>query len=98
MRLPLPRPMHGLIAAGSLLLSGCAGHEDLRSVTYDYDDGRRLAAERRATQEMQDSCYFSGYQYAETEGPPQVVSVSGPSGPQFRATQAFYCVGTVGGP
>lgn len=77
---------------------GCADHGDVRSLTYDYANGRRLAAERRATQDMQDSCYFSGYQYAEADGPPQVVSVGGTTGEQFQATQAFHCVGTVGGP
>ena len=87
-------PMQALIAAASLAVCGCAAHEDIRSVTYDYAGGRRLAAERRASQDMQDSCYFSGYQYFRPEGPPQVVS----AGARFQATQAFSCVGTVGGP
>ncbi len=83
-----------LIAAASLAICGCAAHEDIRSVSYDYTGGRRLAAERRANQDMQDSCYFSGYQYFRPEGSPQVVS----TGARVLATQAFSCVGTVGGP
>ena len=89
-----PGPMHALIAAASLAVCGCATHEDIRSVTYDYTGQRQLAAERRASQDMQDSCYFSGYQYFRPEGPPQVVR----TGAHVQATQAFSCVGTVGGP
>jgi len=47
---------------------------------------------------MQDSCYFSGYQYARPEGPPQIVSGAGTAGGRIQVTQAFTCVGTVGGP
>jgi hypothetical protein len=97
MRLLPSRPIRALIVAASLAVCGCANHGYLRSLTYEYTDQRRLAAERRATQDMQDSCYFSGFQYFRPEGPPQVVSVSGPAGPQFQATQTFSCVGTNGG-
>jgi len=97
MRLPAPRPMHALIAAAALALGGCADHAYLRSLTYEYTDQHRRGAEWRATLDMQDSCYLSGYQYAHPEGPPQIVSEDGPAGRQFRATQSFSCVGTVGG-
>jgi hypothetical protein len=87
-----------MIAAASLAVSGCADHEHLRSLTYDYTEPHRLGAERRADQDMQDSCYFSGYQYFKPEGPPQIVSEDRAAGRHIQVTQAFYCVGTVGGP
>jgi hypothetical protein len=93
-----PRLTHALVAAVSLAVCGCADHDYIRSLTYDYTDPHRLGAERRATQDMQDSCYFSGYQYARLEGPPQVVSDSGATGRHVQVTQSFSCVGTVGGP
>jgi hypothetical protein len=89
--------LHVLIAAASVAVSGCVAHEYLRSYTYEFTDQRRLAAERRASQDMQDSCYFSGFQYFKPEGPPQIVSVGGAAGAHFQATQSFYCVGTSGG-
>ena len=98
MRLLSSTPMHAAIAAVSLAVCGCAGHEDIRSVTYDYTGQHRLAAERRASQDMQDSCYLSGAQYAEMVGPPKVVSADGAGGPHVSVTQAYYCVGTQGGP
>jgi hypothetical protein len=87
-----------MIAVTCLAASGCANHDDIRSLTYDYTEPNRLGAERRADQGMQDSCYFSGYQYFKTEGPPQIVSEDRPAGRHIQVTQAFYCVGTVGGP
>lgn len=87
-----------VIAAAALALCGCAIQDDVRSITYDYTDRGRLAAERRVSQDMQDSCYLSGAQYAELVGPPQIVSKAGPAGEEFQATQSFYCVGTQGGP
>jgi hypothetical protein len=91
------RPAHALIAAVSLAVCGCADHDYVRSLTYDYIDPHRLGAERRATQDMQDSCYLSGYQYARPEGPPQIVSEDGAAGRHIQVTQAFTCVGTTGG-
>lgn len=88
--------MRGLILVSALALAGCTTQEDVRSLTYDYGGQHRLAAERRAAQEMQDSCYFSGYQYAEPEGPPKILRVDG--GQRLQATQSFSCVGTAGGP
>jgi hypothetical protein len=90
--------VHALIAAASMAVCGCSDHEYIRTLTYDYSDPHRLAAERRASQDMQDSCYFSGYQYFRPEGPPQIVNVVGPPGAHVQATQSFSCVGTVGGP
>ncbi len=99
MQLLAPRPMRALIAAAAFAVCGCADHEYLRSLTYEYTDQQhRRGAEWRATLDMQDSCYFSGYQYAKPEGPPQIVNVSGPTGAHYQATQSFSCVGTVGGP
>jgi len=86
-----------LIAAVSLAVSGCVGHEYIRSYTYEYTDPHRLAGERRATQDMQDSCYFSGFQYFKVAGPPQIVSQDGTAGRRVQVTQSFYCVGTAGG-
>lgn len=97
-RLPRRRPTLALVAAASLAVCGCAIQEDLRSVSYEYTPQRRLAAERRVDQEMQDSCYLSGAQRFEEAGPPKVLAEQGPAGPQYRATQSFYCVGTQGGP
>jgi hypothetical protein len=93
MRILAPGSMPALIAAASL--AACADHPDVRSFTYDYAAPDRKAAEWRATLAMQDSCYASGYQWARTEGPPQVASEGGG---KVQATQAFSCVGTVGGP
>jgi hypothetical protein len=87
-----------LIAAALLAAGGCAMHEDIRSYAYEFSGQNRLGGERRAMQAMQDSCYFSGYQYFETVGPPKIEREAGAAGDQFRATQDFYCVGTVGGP
>lgn len=85
--------MPALVAAASLAVCGCADHDYVRTYTYAFTEQHRQGAERRAVQEMQDSCYFSGYQYARPEGPPQIVSAGG----QFEATQSFTCVGTAGG-
>ncbi len=93
-----PRPTRALILAASLAVCGCATHEDLRTYSYEYAGHGRLAAERRAAQDMQDSCYFSGYQRFEVAGPPQIVNDGGATDGQVRVTQSFYCVGTVGGP
>jgi hypothetical protein len=93
-----PRLTHAVIAAMSLAVGGCASHDYIRSYTYEYTEPHRLGGERRADQAMQDSCYFSGYQYFKVEGPPQIVRETGATGEVIRATQAFYCVGTVGGP
>jgi hypothetical protein len=98
MRLVPPRLVHALIGTASVAVCGCTDGEDIRTLTYDYSDPHHLAAERRASQDMQDSCYFSGYQYFRPEGPPQVVSVGGAAGAHLQATQSFSCVGTVGGP
>ena len=97
-RLVPPRLMHALAAAASLAVSGCVTQDDTRSYTYEYTDRSRLAAERRATQDMQDSCYFSGALYFKPVGPPQIVSEGEATDRHFRATQSFYCVGTQGGP
>jgi hypothetical protein len=86
------------IAGACLAVCGCASHDYIRSYTYEYTEPHRLGGERRADQAMQDSCYFSGYQYFKAEGPPQIERVAGAAGEVIRATQAFYCVGTVGGP
>jgi hypothetical protein len=94
----LVRATHALIGAASLALCGCVAHDYIRTLTYDYTDPHQLAAERRADRLMQDSCYFSGYQYFKTAGPPQIVSEDGTAGRHVQATQSFYCVGTVGGP
>ena len=91
-------PPRVLIAFAALMVSGCVGPELPRSITYGFADHHRLAAERRATQQMQDSCYFSGYQYFRPEGPPQIVSQGDGADRRFQATQLFDCVGTVGGP
>jgi len=94
-----PGPMHAWIAVSSLAVSGCVTQEYVRSFTYEYTDQQnRLAAERRAIQDIHDACYFSGAQYPELVGPPQIVSEDGSTGKQFRVTQSFYCVGTIGGP
>jgi hypothetical protein len=86
--------MRASIVAVSLAVCGCADHDYIRTLAYDYTDPHRVGAERKATQDMQDSCYFSGYQYARTEGPPQIVSQDG----HIQVTQSYSCVGTVGGP
>jgi hypothetical protein len=93
-----PRGLRALVGAVSLAVAGCADHPDIRSYTYEFTEGRRVAAERGATQAMQDSCYFSGYQRFTLEGPPQIVSEDGGEAKRLRATQSFSCVGTVGGP
>jgi hypothetical protein len=93
MRILTPGPIYVLIAAASL--AACADHPDVRSFTYDYAAPDRKVAEWRAHLAMQDSCFASGYQWARNEGPPQVAN--GEAG-KIQATQAFSCVGTVGGP
>lgn len=90
--------IRALMAAAPLAVCGCATQQYIRSVSYDYDAKRPLPAERRVSQEMQDACYLSGAQYYETVGPPQIVSLDGAGGQRLHATQAFYCVGTQGGP
>lgn len=97
-RRPFPSPMvHASIAAISLVVFGCAGQGyKMRSVTYEYTDETRLAAERQASQAAQDECYFAGDVYAQLAGPPQIVRDSGTAGEHFRATQFFYCVGARG--
>lgn len=87
-----------LMAAASLTTVGCATQEYIRTYTYDYTEHHRLGAERRASQEINDACYFSGAQYPELVGPPQIVSEGEGAGKRFQATQSFYCVGTRGGP
>lgn len=80
------------------LAGGCASQPYLRSYTYDYTPERRLAAERRAIQDMQDACYLSGALYFEREGSPEIVTAEGPAGRHLRVTQSYSCVGTQGGP
>lgn len=94
---PIPTGMiHALIAGASLAVSGCATQQYVRSVTYEYTDRTRLAAEQGARQDIQDACYFSGAQYPWLVGPPRIVSEGGTTGKSFRATQSFYCIGTRG--
>lgn len=88
----------GLIAAAALAISGCSTEEYVRTYTYEYTSEHRLGAERRASQDINDACYFSGTQYPELVGPPQIVREGGADGEYFRVTQSFYCVGTRGGP
>lgn len=96
-RLFPPRLRLVLIGAASLAVSGCATQQQyVRSVTYEYTDQSRSAAERNAHQDIWDDCYFSGAQYPWLLGRPKIVSEDGATGRRFRATQSFYCVGTRG--
>ncbi len=94
----IPRRMaHVVIAAVSLVFSGCANQGfKVVSVTYQYTDQNRLTRESRAFLNAQDQCYFSGFQYAQIMGPPQIVSDNGMTG-EHQATRSFYCIGFRGG-
>ncbi len=92
-----PRIVHALIAAVSLVSSGCANQGyKVVSVTYEYTDQNRLTRESRALLNAQDQCYFAGFQYAQVVGSPQIVSDDGTTG-EHRATGSFYCIGFRGG-
>jgi hypothetical protein len=93
-----PRMVLGLIGAVSLVLSGCAFGDANQgymvvSVTYEYTDQNRSAIEWHAFLTAQDQCYFAGYEYAQAEGPPQIVSDGGMTNEPFRSTRSFYCIG-----
>jgi hypothetical protein len=87
------RPMHAFVAVALSAAFGCATPEHVRSMAYDYTDRTRLAAEAKASRDIQDACFFHGDQYSWLEGPPRVVAVD-PTGKHYSATQSFSCVGT----
>jgi hypothetical protein len=90
------RPMRAFVAVAVLVTFGCATQERLRRISYDYTERTRVAAEAKASRDIQDVCFFYGAKYSWLEGPPQVVAVAGSAGRHFSATQSFTCVGTHG--
>jgi hypothetical protein len=98
-RLSPPTMVHALIAAASLVVSGCATHYQgytVRSIAYEYADQDPAAHEQRALEAAQDECYIGGDMYAQPVGPPQIVSDGTATSAHFRATLSYYCIGMRG--
>ena len=85
------------IAAAALAFAGCANQGfKVVSVTYECADLNRQTSEWRALLMAQDQCYFTGFEYAQAVGPPQIAGDDAASG-EHRATRYFNCVGLRGG-
>ena len=84
---------HGLLAAAlSFTLAGCtigSGAVHLVSVTYQYGDQNRSAADEHALLTAQSDCYLDGFEYAQPVSSPNIVSGSEPS----EVTKTFRCIG-----
>lgn len=88
---------HGFFAAAlSLALAGCAtgsAGDHIVSVTYQYNDHNRSAADEHALLTAQSDCYLAGFEYALPAGPPNIVGDGGIMSEPPQVTVSFNCIG-----